>query len=278
MLRRDPLIHFLVLGGLLFAVLSWFDAEPETQAILITADDVAELSRTAALLAGRPPDRDELERLVADAVREEVYYRQALALGLDVDDDEVRRRMIEKMQYLTENTADPAPPEADLVAYFEQHRAAFRIPEIVSFEQLFFSPSERGEAVLADAEAALASLALGEDVAAFGDRTPLNRVFESADRDRVRVLFGDTLTAAVFAEPIDIWLGPYESDFGWHIVRIVERSAARDPAFAEVEASVRDAFAADRLRAANEAAFAEMRSNFEIAVQWEPASEPENWP
>jgi hypothetical protein len=278
MLRRDPLIHFLVLGGLLFAVLSWLDREPKPDEILISADQVAELARTASLLAGRAPSRDELEDIVGDAIRDEVYYRQALALGLDVDDDEVRRRLIEKMKYLTENTADPEPPAADLVAYFETHRETFRIPELVSFEQLYFSPSERGDSVRADAEAALASLSLGEDVEGFGDSTPLNRVFDSADRDRVRVLFGDALTAAVFSEPLDVWLGPYESDFGWHIVRILERTPARDPEFAEVEAEVRDAFAADRLQRANEAAYAEIRANYDIAVQWEPDSAPEAWP
>ena len=82
----------------------------------------------------------------------------------------------------------------------------------------------------------------------------------------------------MFAEPLDVWLGPYESDFGWHIVRILERSPARDPGFAEVEARVRDAFAADRLQRANDAAYADMRAHYDIAVQWEPDSAPEAWP
>jgi parvulin-like peptidyl-prolyl isomerase len=278
MLRKDPLVHFLVIGGLLFAFLSWMGAEPPPERIVISADRVAELSRSAALLQGRPPTEAELERLVEEAIREEVYYRRALALGLDVDDDEVRRRLIEKMAYVTENVADPEPPEADLRAYFEQNAERFRIPELVTFDQVFFSPRMRGDTVLADAQAALAELRGGGDPAGNGDSTPLAGRFDDADADRVRVLFGEALTAAVFAAEPGDWIGPYESDFGWHLVRVSARSAARDPAFAEVEAQVRSDFAAARLEQANQAAFDAMRAYFDIAVQWESGAPAETWP
>ena len=278
MLRKDPLIHFLVIGGLLFAFLSWMGGEPPPEQIVISADRVAELSRSAALLQGRPPTEAELERLVEEAIREEVYYRRALALGLDVDDDEVRRRLIEKMAYVTENVADPEPPEADLRAYFEQNAERFRIPELVTFDQVFFSPRMRGETAQADAEAALAALRVGGDPAGNGDSTPLAGRFDDADPDRVRVLFGEALTAAVFAAEPGDWIGPYESDFGWHLVRVSARSAARDPAFAEVEAQVRSDFAAARLEQANQAAFDAMRAYFDIAVQWESGAPAETWP
>lgn len=278
MLRKDPLVHFLVIGGLLFALLSWMGAEPPPEQIVISADRVADLSRSAALLQGRPPTEAELERLVEEAIREEVYYRRALALGLDVDDDEVRRRLIEKMAYVTENVADPEPPEADLRAYFEENAERFRIPELVTFDQVFFSPRMRGETVQADAAAALSALQSGADPAGNGDSTPLAGRFDDADPDRVRVLFGEALTAAVFAADPGDWIGPYESDFGWHLVRVSARSAARDPAFAEVEARVRSDFAAARLEQANQAAFDAMRAYFDIAVQWESGAPAETWP
>lgn len=282
MLRHDPLVHFLLIGGLLFAALSLVDkqppADPALEPITITAEQVAEIERSASLLRGREPTHEELEGLVRDAIRDEVYYRRALELGLDDEDDVVRQRMIEKMRYVTENTADPEPPEADLKAYFESHADRFRIPERVSFDQVFFSPRERGDSVVADAEAALQALRDGADPADFGDPTPLDSRFEAADPDRVRVLLGDALTEAVFSADPDEWLDPIESDFGWHVVRVVDRSAARDPDFSEVEDAVRQAYADDRLAAANAAAFEEMRSHFDIAVQWDAGSEPEPWP
>ena len=86
------------------------------------------------------------------------------------------------------------------------------------------------------------------------------------------------MTEAVFAEALETWLGPYESDFGWHVIRVVERSEARDPAFGEIEASVREVYAARQLEAANEAAFEEMRGYFDIAVQWAEGEEAQTWP
>lgn len=278
MLRRDPLLHFLVIGGILFAVLSSFDAGPAPDEILISADRVAELSRTAALLQGRPPTPAELDRLVADAIREEVYYREAMALGLDVNDTVVRQRLIEKMRELSENVVDPLPPETDLEAWFDSHRERFRIPELVSFDHLFFSPQQRGDAVLADAEVALNALRQGAAPGDFGDSTPLSGRFEAADAARVRTLFDDPLTDAVFAAEPGVWIGPFESGFGWHVVRVSERTPARDPGFVEVESRVREVYAAEQLAAANAAAFETMRADFAIAVQWEPGSEPEDWP
>ncbi len=278
MLRRDPLIHFLVIGGLLFAVLSWFDTGPDPDEIVITAAEVAEIERAASLLQGRPPTEAELERFVADTVRDEVYYRQALALGLDTDDTVVRQRLIEKMRELAENVVDPVPPDADVEAWFEANAERFRIPEQVSFDHVFFSPRERGDAVRADAEAARAALAGGADPAGFGDSTPLGGRFEAADAARVRTLFDEPLTEAVFSAASGEWIGPFESGFGWHVVRVTDRAPARDPDFAEIEERVRAAYGDEQLALANEAAFEEMRDNYEIAVEWEPGSEPEAWP
>jgi hypothetical protein len=280
MLHKDPLVHFLAIGAILFAALSWLGRSetPPPDRIVVTAGDVAELARSAELLAGRPPSDEELRALVADAIRDEVYYRSALALELDVDDDEVRRRLIEKMQYTTENTADPEPPDADFEAFFEANAGRFRIPPLATFDQVFFSPRMRGESVLADANEALAALRRGAAPESVGDSTPLASRFDEADPDRVRILFGDALTETVFAEPLNAWLGAFESDFGWHLVRIVARSEARDPAFAEVEARVREVYAAERLEAANAAAFDRMRADFDIVVEWDAGEDPARWP
>ena len=278
MLRKDPLVHFLLIGGLLFLVLSLLDREPDRETILITAERVDELRNTAALLQGRPPTPEEQDELVRSVVREEVYYREALARGLDADDTVVRQRLIEKMRELTENIAEPVPPDTDLEAWFAGNRERFRIPELVSFDHVFFSPRLRGETVFADAEQGLAALAAGADAAGQGDSTPLGARFEAADPERVRVLFGDELTAAVFGAEPDRWIGPFESDFGWHLERDVERSAARDPDYAEVEAVVREAYIAERLEAENAAAFDALLERFEVVVEWQAGAEAESWP
>jgi hypothetical protein len=270
-LLRDPLVHFLLAGGALFAVFYWRgDAAGNAgQDIVIDAAQVEQLSEAAALLRGRPLAADELAAVVAPAIRDEVMYREALALGLDVDDDQVRERLIEKMQYLSQDLADPEPAsESELRAFFDASPELFLIPEAVTFDQIFFSPRERGEALQSDVQAALAALAGGQSSEDLGDRTPLQARFVDAPRERVEVLFGAPLTDAAFTMAPGQWAGPYESDFGLHLIRLLERRAARQPSFDEAREQARQAFAAERRKAANETAYARMLERYRVRVEW----------
>jgi PPIC-type PPIASE domain len=270
MLLKDPLVHFLLIGAALFAFFLWRgDAGGGEEAIVITAEQVEQLRQAATVLQGREPTRAELEMLIEPAVREEVYYREALALGLDRNDDEVRRRLVEKIRYLSEDLADPEPAsDAELRAFYDGQPERFEIPERVTFDQVFFNSSQRGESLSSDVDAALRALREGADPADVGDSTPLQARFVDAARPRIEVLFGATMTAAVFELPPGDWAGPYESDFGLHLVRVIEHNAAREPPFDEVRDQVAKVFADDRRNAENEAAYAEMRSHYDVRIEW----------
>jgi hypothetical protein len=272
-LLKDPLVHFLLIGAAMFALFLWRgEAGGDAERIVVPAERVQQVSQTAAVVQGRQPSRAELEQLVEPVIREEIYYREALALGLDVNDDEVRRRLVEKMQYLTEDLADPEPAsEAELIAFFESAPERFAIPALVTFDQVFFSPNVRGESLDADVAAGVDALRGGAAPVDVGDRTPLQERFADAPRDRIGVLFGEVMTDAIFTAAPGDWSGPYQSDFGLHLVRVVSRSDARQPAFDEVREQVAQTFAADRRLAANQAAYAEMRARYDVVVEW-PAS------
>jgi hypothetical protein len=198
-----------------------------------------------------------------------------LALGLDVDDDEVRRRLAEKMAYLTQDLADPEPAsERELEEFFATAPERFLIPALVTFEQVFFSPSQRGEGLASDVAAGLERLRNGTVPAEVGDRTPLPERFDDAARDRIQVLFGQAMTDAVFTLTPGEWAGPYQSDFGLHLVRVLTRSEPRQPTFAEVREQAQQVFAEERRNAANAAAYEEMRARYDIVVDWpQPAAE-----
>lgn len=270
-LAKDPFIHFVLLGAALFALLAW-RSEPDTaggQTVRVGAEQVEQIRESASLRYGRPPTPEELQTLVEAFVHDEVLYREARALGLDDNDDEVRRRLIDKMQYLTENLADPQPAsEEELRAFFDAEPERFLIPEAVTFDQLYFSPRERGEGVGDAAAAALAALRGGASAEGLGDKTPLSARFTDAPRERISVLFGDAMTDAVFAAEPGVWVGPYESDFGLHLVRVVERREARQPVFDEVRDDVVEQFAQSRLDRANEAAYAAIRAHYDVIVDW----------
>lgn len=270
-LLKDPLVHFLVLGAVLFAVSAWRGQVPETgrERIVIGADQVAQVRQAATLLQGGPPSPAELEALLEPVVREEILYREALALGLDENDDEVRRRLVEKMQYLTTDLADPEPAsEAALRAFYDESPERFRLPETATFEQVFFSPAARRDDVERDAAAGLAALKGGAAPAEVGDRTPLRDRYEAAPREQVTVLFGEELTAAIFTGATDEWLGPFASDFGLHVARVHGRSASRIPPFDEIRARIADTYAAVRRDEANAAAYRRLRDRYQIVIEW----------
>jgi peptidyl-prolyl cis-trans isomerase C len=274
-LLKDPLVHFLALGVALFAISAWRGQSVSAgrEEIVVTAEQVAQARAAAAVLQGREPTAAELEALIEPTVRDEVMYREALALGLDENDDEVRRRLIEKMTYLTQDLADPEPSsEATLREFYDANPDTFTIPALVSFDQVFFSPGTRGEALEADAAAGLAALRAGRPPAEVGDRTPLRESYDDAPREQVAVLFGDELADALFGAAGGDWTGPFRSDFGLHVVRLRSRSDARLPPYDEIAARVAEEYAAQRRREANERAYREMRARYDIVIE-RPAAE-----
>jgi peptidyl-prolyl cis-trans isomerase C len=273
-LIKDPLVHFLAIGAALFAVAAWRGESTPPERIVVTAEQVAQARAAAAALQGREPTAAELAALVEPTVRDEVMYREALALGLDVNDDEVRRRLIEKMSYLTQDLADPEPSSAEaLRQFYEASPELFTIPALVSFDQVFFSPGARGAALDADAAAGLAALRAGRAPAEVGDRTPLRESYDDAPREQVAVLFGEELAAALFGAETGEWSGPFRSDFGLHAVRLRGRTVARLPPYDEIAARVAEEYGAARRREANERTYREMRARYDVVIE-QPGAEP----
>ena len=187
-LLKDPLVHFLLIGAALFGASAWRGEmiRAGRERITISAEKITKARDTAGLAQGRELSPAELNDLVESMVREEVLYREALALGLDKDDDEVRRRLVEKMNYLTQDLADPAASPDELRAFYGASPELFTIPPLVSFDQVFFSPSERGEKLEADAAAGLAALRAGKPPDQVGDHTPLRAAYDAAPRHVLR--------------------------------------------------------------------------------------------
>jgi len=267
---KDPLVHFLLIGASLFVLSAWRGERIRggRERIVVTADQVAQVRDAAELLKGRAPTDEELAALIEPTIRDEVLYREALALKLDVNDDEVRRRLVDKMSYLTQDTADPAPSsDAELRRFYDESPARFETPELATFDQVFFSPAERGDSVDAVAKAGLAALRSGRSPDEVGDHTPLRGIYENAPRDQVEVLFGDAVAEALFTMPPGDWTGPFKSDFGLHAVRLRARSARRLPPFDEIRDQVAAEFAVDRRRERNEAEYRRMRAHYDVVVE-----------
>lgn len=273
-IHKDPLVHFLAIGALIFGLSLWLNP-PEADAgdIVVSAADVTALRETFALVQGRPATDEEVAALIEAQVREEVMYREALAQGLDSDDTVVRNRLIEKMRFLTENVGEPLPPtEAELAAYFAANAERFRVPAQVTFEHVFFGREQRGERAAADAAAALPRIRARQDadlpaLAALGDPLPLWNRYDRMPAGDVALAFGEEFAAGLVPLEAGSWQGPVPSRYGWHLVRVVERSAGRDPALAEVRDIVEAAWLGERRQAENEARYRAMRERYEVVVE-----------
>ncbi len=208
--------------------------------------------------------------MVEDKIREEVLYREGLAMGLDKDDTIVKRRMAQKMEFLAEDVGTAhEPTTAELKTWFEKNSSQFTMASRYSFRHVYFSPDRRGENVQADAVKALAQIAshpedskLAVSLADpfmfqdyYGDRTP-----EAVAKD-----FGPRFAVAIEKTKPGSWQGPLESGYGWHLV-FVDSVAPGRPLFEEAESNVKKAWLADQKSRAWQKAYADMRAKYTVLL------------
>ena len=278
---REPLVHFLLLGAVLFGISglmrSGSPATASSKEIRLSLDEIAQLTLLYQSQWRRPPTPQELERMVENKVQQEVLYREALAMGLDKDDEIVKRRMAQKMQFLAEDVAAAREPAtAELKSWFEKNSAKFAQPSRLSFRHLYFSPDRRGAHARVDAEQALAKLA-GQPVDAKIASTLADPfMFQDYYRDRapdyLAKEFGPPFALAIAKLPPGAWQGPIESGFGWHLVFVDTAVPGRVPAFEEVEADVRTAWLGEQKALAWAKAYKEMRANYTVLLPTPPES------
>jgi hypothetical protein len=273
-LLRSPLIHFLLIGAAIFALYGTTDnlrgSEPGAR-IIVTAGEVARLRSLWERQWHRAPTAEELRRLIDEQVREEVLYREALALGLDRDDTVIRRRLTQKFEFLTEDLAAPRDPDpAEVLDYFRANRERYRIPSRLSFVQVYFNLDRRGTAARHDAELAVVSLrsgSAGANIAELGDGFMLDHTYVRKTEQDIEAVFGGDFTHAVLRLDPGVWSGPIASGYGLHLVRVDEHIAGRLPALSEVEEQVHEDWSYDQRRRANEAIFERLLARYDVAIE-----------
>jgi peptidyl-prolyl cis-trans isomerase C len=246
---REPLTHFLLFGLLIFLVAHAIEENSKRYTIEVTPADVTRIVTSFEQQYGSEPTPTQLRTMVDNYVREEIYLREALALGLDENDEIVRRRMAQKYDFLQQDMAVPREPSAQqLQAYYDAHRADFTVPERRSFDQVYFSIDQRGERAAREvAERALSGLTYG--LPAAGDEFPGPPVVSNLSLEETGRLFGgESFAPQVFEAPQGRWVGPLRSGFGWHLVRVDQVTPAKSRSLDEARADVRLSWIeADRL-------------------------------
>ncbi len=264
----DPFVHFIVLGALIYLAARLVSSDAAPTPINV---DPQRLAQTYEQQYGRAPAADDLRALVDRYVQEEIYFREGLALGLQTDDEIVRRRVVQKYEFLQQDNALIAEPDqAALRAYFDKHADAYLVKARVSFTHVYFESNGADDsAVLARAEQVKTRLRNSdiERAPQSGDRFPELYDYSELGPDELSRLFGRyPIAADLLQAPVGEWSGPYRSGYGWHLVRVGHRQAAHVANFDEVRERVRDDFIAAERRARADAALGALRRKYVIHV------------
>jgi len=271
-LIREPLLHFLLLGAALFLLYAYVGDDGPEPADLIVVDD-AEIQRLAEQFQRtwmRPPTRQELEGLTEDFVKEEILYREALALGLDRDDLVIRRRMRQKMEFLSADLVElQEPSQAELQAYLDANPDKFRRPERLSLQQIYFNPENPKGDVRQRAAELLERLGAQPATAidSLGDPTLLPAQLDGVTAADIDGVFGRGFAAHIRTLSADAWAGPVESAYGLHLVRVNGHEPGGLPTLSEVRSLVEREWATGRRSESERAFYQALRQRYRVEVK-----------
>lgn len=270
-LLREPLLHFLLLGLLLFAFFEWRGGGSGGGRIVVSSGQLQHFAAGFARTRQREPTEEELKGLVDEYVKEEMAAREAVASGLDRDDAIIRKRLRQKLEFLVEDAMDQAPPtEADLQAWLAAHPDAVRTEGQVALRQVFVRRERLGTAAAAEAARLLVRLRTAgpeADTARLGDPSTLPPELPLGPVREVGLTFGDAFARAVESAPPGRWFGPVESAYGLHLVLVRQRLPPTVPDLATVRPMVVGEVVAERRRKALAALYDGLLSRYRVTIE-----------
>ncbi|MFZ1862707.1 MAG: peptidyl-prolyl cis-trans isomerase [Polyangiales bacterium] len=286
---KEPLVHFLAAGLALFVLFGLANDKKSPDAKVITVDRDALMTFIQYRIKAFNPviaeqrlrslSNEKLQHLIDDYVREEVLYREALAIGLDEDDYVIRRRLVQKLEFITEGFAETSVDvdPAAVRRYFEANKDDYYVEPYVTFTHVFFDTENRSrEQAHALAEKKLVELNRAgtpfSDAPKHGDRFLYHVNYVERTPDYVASHFGPTMTEAIFElEPNDlVWRGPFDSPYGVHLVLLITNEPGREPELSEIEDRVREDARRAMIREKTEEAIADIIKAYDVRVTYQP--------
>jgi peptidyl-prolyl cis-trans isomerase C len=235
-LAKEPFVHFLVLGALIFVAYAWLDggrtAQDPNNRIVIDQGELDHLKNLWKLQWKRDPAPSDVAAIIDRHLRQEVFYREALKMNLDHNDGIIKKRLAQKMEAVADDLSKLTRPPTDeqLREYYESRQDFFTLPKAYAFKQILFLPDEKK-----GMEATLVSLRQGATIPP--DRLNKLSVPAAWSLTSVRDIenaFGGAFSEALDDLPVGAWSGPVRSGYGWHLVFIQNKEQARVPDFEEV--------------------------------------------
>lgn len=281
-LLREPLVHFAALAILIFAAYAVL-ASPAQQtpagSIVVSSGKIEQMAAIFARTFQRPPSPEELKGLIDDFVTEEIYVREALALGLDINDTVIRRRLRQKMEFMTSADVDAlTPTDADLQTYLDAHPDAFSEAPQVGFQQVYLNPDRHRETMDQDAAALLEALRADPeaDTSVLGDASLLPYELPLTSVGSIDRIFGPEISASLAQAEPGFWTGPVASPYGLHLIRVTARSPGRLPALAEIRDAVLREWSNAKRQDLEAARLAELLGRYDVRIDdgWAKGASP----
>lgn len=269
---REPLMHFLLIGAALFMLYGLQNEgfDDQNKRIVFTKADINRLVFRWEKMRQRPPTQVELNGMIEQQIREQVMYREALAMGLDKNDSIVRKRLAQKVEFISADLAEQVEPsEKDLTNYLVAHPDKFTVPGRIDFVQVYFNINKRGETAKQDASRLLAELNKHDskiDIMLAGDPSMIGQQHEQVSEFEVGRLFGKDFAMQVFSLPVGSWQGPVLSGYGLHLLRVSKKTLAVQPELSAVRDKVRIEWMNLQRQKIDKAFYKSLRQRYEIVI------------
>jgi peptidyl-prolyl cis-trans isomerase C len=265
---REPLIHFLIAGFGVFLFSAWRgnSVDPQSRTITITTEQVQMLAQGWTQAWQRPPSQSEIDGMIADYIKEEVYAREAKRLGLDQDDPIIRRRLRSKMEFLEGAQVENAvPSEATLQAWLKKYGQKYTADAAYSFDQIYLGEAY-AKSTNARLKIILAQLHAGAKWQGLGKSISLTPSLEQASKTAIGREFGNAFAQALAGQKQGVWVGPIASGYGVHIVRIRAVQTPNIPDLVHVRQDVENDWRAATLNARRNKAYQTLLDGYTIKI------------
>lgn len=267
-LWREPLLHFLLIGAALFLYyqLASENGEAPPKRIHVDRGQVQQLASNFERTWSRAPTPQELDAMVESHVREEVFYREAMAMGLDQNDPMVRRRMRMKLEFMLQDLSGQDASNEVLSDFLKRNPDRFRDEVRLTLRQVYLNPGQRPH-LENDAGQLLSRLNDDSAPEVLGDQTLAPRAYQLAPQSEIARDFGDEFARRVASLPVGKWSGPVYSPFGAHLVKIEARVDARLPELAEIRDEVLREYLAKKREQQKNLAYKKLREGYKVTVE-----------
>jgi len=262
---KQPFLHFIVLGGLIFL---WDSVKakspsPDSNKIVVTATDIERIAKLWEQTWGRIPTDEELHDLVQDNIKEEIYYREAKRLGLDLNDIVIKRRLRQKMEFLSSDDATVIPPSDDkLRMFYNSNIDNYVSPKRYNIDQIFYEKWDEAR-LKADLEALKGESRFSN----FGDKITLPESLKEVDRVTISRVFGTKLYEQLKDLRESDWQGPVKSGFGYHLIRFETASPQEILPFESVRNRVEVDWRGKEKRLADEVTFQKLLKTYKVEIE-----------